>query len=67
MGNLQTMYNITLKQRTDGKIRVSSVYVSNDIYEENPFIKEQIKNAMEKKLEENGIKVLKDKGVVQFN
>ena len=43
MGNLQTMYNITLKQRTDGKIRVSSVYVSNDIYEENPFIKEQIK------------------------
>ncbi len=60
------MLSIILKQKTDGQIRVSSVRVDKESFDENPFIKDQIKNMLERKLEEKNIKVLKDKGVVDY-
>ena len=61
------MFSIVLKQKTDGQIRISSIRVDSDILREEPFIKEQIKNLMERELERNHILVLKDVGVVQYS
>jgi hypothetical protein len=59
-------FSITLKQRVDGQVQVTRIRVPQDILRENPFMKEEIKNAMERKLEDNHVKVLKDVGVVQY-
>ena len=59
-------YSITIKQRVDGQIQVTSVKVPQIVLLEEPFIKEEIKKEMENKLEENHIKVLKDIGVVEY-
>ena len=39
---------------------------SKEILKEEPFIKDQLKKAMERKLEERNIRVLKDVGIVQY-
>lgn len=65
--DLDQMFSIVLKQKTDGQIRISSIRVDSDILREEPFIKEQIKNLMERELERNHILVLKDVGVVQYS
>lgn len=59
-------YSITIKQRVDGQIQVTSVKVPQIVLLEDPFIKEEIKKEMENKLEENHIKVLKDIGIVEY-
>jgi len=59
-------YSITIKQRVDGQIQVTSIKVPKIALDENPFIKEEIKKEMENKLEENHIKVLKDIGIVEY-
>ncbi len=59
-------YNITLKQRVDGQMQVTSVKVPKSVLIEDPFIKEEIKHEMENKLEENHIKVLKDIGIIEY-
>ena len=60
------MYSITTKQRTDGQVQVTSVRVPKDILNEDPFIKEKIRNEMERKLRDNNIRVLEDVGIVQY-
>ena len=60
------LYSITCKQRTDGQVQVTSVRVPKEILHEDPFIKQKIKNVMERALEDNHIRVLKDVGVVQY-
>ena len=60
------MNSITLKQKVDGQIQVVKIRVDRYILEENPFIKEEVKRLMEDKLEEGGIRVLKDIGVVEY-
>ena len=64
---IQIMFSIILKQQPDGQIRVSSVRVEQELFDNDPFIKSKIKNQMERALEENHIKVLKDKGVVDID
>lgn len=58
-------YTITTKMRVDGQVQVTSVRVPKDELDNDPWIKQKIKNEMERELERNNIKVLKDVGVVQ--
>ena len=60
-------FKITLKQRTDGQVRVSSIFIPKHIRDEQPFLKAQLKNEMERLLEDNHIRVLKDVGFVDFD
>ena len=64
--DMSQSYSITIKQKVDGQIQVTSIKVPKIVLDENPFIKEEIKKEMENKLEENHIKVLKDIGVVEY-
>ncbi len=59
-------YSVTLKQRVDGQVQVTSVKVPKDFLKEHPFIKEEMKHSMERILESNHIKVLKDIGIIQY-
>lgn len=59
-------YSITLRQKVDGQVQVTSIKVPQIVLLEDPFIKEEIKKEMENKLEENHIKVLKDIGIVEY-
>jgi len=59
-------YSITLRQKVDGQVQVTNIKVPQSVLLESPFIKEEIKQEMENKLEENHIKVLKDIGVVEY-
>lgn len=52
--------------RVDGQVQVTSVRVPKESYHEDPFLKSKIKNKMERLLEDNHIRVLKDVGVVQY-
>ena len=56
-----------MKQKVDGQVQVTRIRVPKESLIEQPFLKDQIKNVMEKILEENNIKVLKDKGVVDYD
>ncbi len=59
-------FSISLKQKVDGQIQVTRIRVPKETLIENPFLKDQIKNNMERILKENGIKVLKDRGIVEY-
>ena len=59
-------YRIMLKQKADGQIQVTGIRVPKEVLDEQPFIKDQIKNTMELYLEEKHIKVLKDVGIIQY-
>lgn len=61
------MYSITLKQRTDGQIRVSSIWVPTQDRLENPYLKEEMRKDMENMLKDKHIKVLEDIGYVDFD
>lgn len=63
---LNQMFSATLKQRVDGQVQVTSIRVPKDFLKEHPYIKEEMKNSMERILEQNHIKVLKDVGVIQY-
>jgi hypothetical protein len=60
-------FSVSLKQKVDGQVQVTRIRVPKESLIEQPFLKDQIKNMMEKILEENNIKVLKDKGVVDYD
>ncbi len=60
-------YSISLKQKVDGQVQVTRIRVPKESFIEEPFLKEQIKNAMERLLEDNNIRVLKDKGIVDYD
>jgi len=61
------MLSLVLKQKSDGKIRVSSIQVDSDTYHEHPFIKDKIRRELEDTFERLNIKVLKDRGIVNFD
>jgi len=63
---MNQQYSITIKQRVDGQIQVTSIRVPKEELKEKPFIKEEMRNSMERKLEDNYIKVLKDVGVIEY-
>lgn len=63
---MNQQYSITLKQKTDGQVQVTGIRVPDDAYLENPFIKQQIKNEMERTLTDRHIRVLRDVGVVDY-
>ena len=56
---------IILHQVKDGQVQVMGIRVGYDILYNHPFIKEQIKRDTEALLEERGIRVLKDNGVIE--
>lgn len=60
------MNHIILRQKADGTIQVASVRVTKETYDENIFLKKEIKHNMEKLLRENHIKVYGDEGVVEY-
>jgi hypothetical protein len=60
-------FSISLKQRVDGQVQVTRIRVPKEALIEEPFLKEQIKNMMERILEDNNIKVLKDKGIIEYD
>jgi len=60
------MNSITLRQKVDGQIQVVKIRVDPKLYDENPFIKSELKRGLEDKLKENGIRVLEDIGVVEY-
>lgn len=64
---MNQQFKITLKQRTDGQIRVSSIFIPKEVRLEEPFLKEQLRKEIESLLEENHIRVLKDVGFVDFD
>ena len=60
------MNSITLRQKVDGQIQVVKIRVDKQFFDENPFIKSELKRGMEDKLKEGGIRVLEDIGVVEY-
>lgn len=64
---MSQMFSVSLKQKVDGQVQVTRIRVPREILIEQPFLKEQIKNSMERILEENGVRVLKDKGIVEYD
>lgn len=64
--DMSQKFSISLKQKVDGQIQVTRIRVPKETLIENPFLKDQIKNNMERILKENGIKVLKDRGIVEY-
>lgn len=59
-------YSITTKQRVDGQVQVTSVRVPKEVLDIDPWIKQKIKNEMERIMEHGHIRVLKDVGIVQY-
>lgn len=64
--NMNQKFSISLKQKVDGQVQVTRIRVPKESLIDDPFLKEKIKNEMERLLKENGIKVLKDKGIVDY-
>ena len=60
-------FSISLKQKVDGQVQVTRIRVPKEILAEEPFLKQQIKKQMESMLERNNIKVMKDKGIVEYD
>jgi hypothetical protein len=61
------MNSITLKQKVDGQVEVSRVRISKQVYDENSLKKSQLKHEMWRLMEKNGIKVLKDVGIIDLD
>ena len=64
--NMNQKFSISLKQKVDGQVQVTRIRVPKESLIDDPFLKEKIKNEMERLLKENGIKVLKDRGIIEY-
>ena len=60
-------FSISLKQKVDGQVQVTRIRVPKETLVEQPFLKQQIKKQMESMLEIHNIKVMKDKGIVEYD
>ena len=60
-------FSITLKQKVDGQIQVTRIRIPKEILDEQPFLKQQIKKQMESILKMHNIKVMGDKGIVEYD
>jgi hypothetical protein len=60
-------FSISLKQKVDGQIQVTRIRIPKEILDEQPFLKQQIKKQMESMLKLHNIKVMGDKGIVEYD
>tara|TARA_B110000091_G_C13538657_1_gene359446 strand:+ start:266 stop:460 length:195 start_codon:yes stop_codon:yes gene_type:complete len=60
-------FSISLKQKVDGQIQVTRIRIPKGILDEQPFLKQQIKKQMESILKIHNIKVMGDKGIVEYD
>ena len=60
-------FSITLKQKVDGQVQVTRIRIPKEILDEQPFLKQQIKKQMESILKMHNIKVMGDKGIVEYD
>tara|TARA_R110000851_G_scaffold55295_1_gene129808 strand:- start:577 stop:783 length:207 start_codon:yes stop_codon:yes gene_type:complete len=60
-------FSITLKQKVDGQVQVTRIRIPKEVLDEQPFLKQQIKKQMESILKMHNIKVMGDKGIVEYD
>ena len=60
-------FSISLKQKVDGQIQVTRIRIPKETLDEQPFLKQQIKKQMESILKMHNIKVMGDKGIVEYD
>ena len=60
-------FSISLKQKVDGQIQVTRIRIPKETLDEQPFLKQQIKKQMESILKIHNIKVMGDKGIVEYD
>jgi hypothetical protein len=65
--DMSQKFSISLKQKVDGQVQVTRIRVPKETLVEQPFLKQQIKKQMESMLEIHNIKVMKDKGIVEYD
>ena len=65
--DMSQKFSITLKQKVDGQIQVTRIRIPKEILDEQPFLKQQIKKQMESILKMHNIKVMGDKGIVEYD
>ena len=60
-------FSISLKQKVDGQIQVTRIRIPKETLDEQPFLKQQIKKQMESILKIHNIKVMGDKGIIEYD
>tara|TARA_R110000751_G_C13530048_1_gene453774 strand:+ start:32 stop:280 length:249 start_codon:yes stop_codon:yes gene_type:complete len=65
--DMSQKFSITLKQKVDGQIQVTRIRIPKEILDEQPFLKQQIKTQMESMLKMSNIKVMGDKGIIEYD
>ena len=65
--DMSQKFSITLKQKVDGQIQVTRIRIPKEVLDEQPFLKQQIKKQMESILKMHNIKVMGDKGIVEYD
>ena len=65
--DMSQKFSISLKQKVDGQIQVTRIRIPKGILDEQPFLKQQIKKQMESILKIHNIKVMGDKGIVEYD
>ena len=65
--DMSQKFSISLKQKVDGQIQVTRIRIPKGILDEQPFLKQQIKKQMESILKMHNIKVMGDKGIVEYD
>ena len=65
--DMSQKFSISLKQKVDGQIQVTRIRIPKEVLDEQPFLKQQIKKQMESILKIHNIKVMGDKGIVEYD
>ena len=65
--DMSQKFSISLKQKVDGQIQVTRIRIPKEVLDEQPFLKQQIKKQMESILKMHNIKVMGDKGIVEYD
>ena len=65
--DMSQKFSISLKQKVDGQIQVTRIRIPKETLDEQPFLKQQIKKQMESILKMHNIKVMGDKGIVEYD
>ena len=65
--DMSQKFSISLKQKVDGQVQVTRIRIPKEVLDEQPFLKQQIKKQMESMLKMHNIKVMGDKGIVEYD
>ena len=65
--DMSQKFSISLKQKVDGQIQVTRIRIPKETLDEQPFLKQQIKKQMESILKIHNIKVMGDKGIIEYD